>query len=105
MARSRNISRKTDISCEWTGGPSAESQFQSRCRPNPWLPVCHRQEGRSTQARPNGDRHRMPTPLAGNALDVVDSAEAPAARLIAPADALAAANATANSSRKIGLPL
>ena len=44
---------------------------------------------------------RTPTPLAGNALVVVDSAEVPAARLNAPDDAGEAVNATANSSEQI----
>jgi hypothetical protein len=41
---------------------------------------------------------RTPTPLAGDALVVVDSAEAPAATLNAPDDAADAANAAANIS-------
>ena len=48
---------------------------------------------------------RTPTPLAGNALVVVDSDEVPAARLNAPDDADHAVNATANSSKQIRLQL
>lgn len=48
---------------------------------------------------------RTPTPLAGNALVVVDSAGVPAARLNAPDDAGEAVNATANSSEQIRLQL
>jgi hypothetical protein len=44
---------------------------------------------------------RTPTPLAGNALVIVDSAEAPAARLSVPDDAGREASATANSSTRI----
>ena len=40
---------------------------------------------------------RIPTPLAGDALVIVDSAEAPATRLNAPDEAVDAANATANN--------
>jgi lipoprotein-anchoring transpeptidase ErfK/SrfK len=43
---------------------------------------------------------RTPTPLAGNALVVVDSSEAPAARLNAPHDAARGASASANSSKQ-----
>ena len=48
---------------------------------------------------------RTPTPLAGNMLVIVDSAEAPAARLNAPDDAADAVSATANSSKQIRLQL
>jgi hypothetical protein len=48
---------------------------------------------------------RTPTPLAGNALVVVDSGEAPAARLNAPHNAARGASATANSSKHTGLQL
>ncbi len=44
--------------------------------------------------------HRTPTQLAGNALVIVDSAEAPAAKLNAPDDAADAVNAAANSSKQ-----
>jgi hypothetical protein len=43
-------------------------------------------------------RERTPTPLAGNALVIVDSADTPAARLNAPDDAADATSAAANSS-------
>jgi lipoprotein-anchoring transpeptidase ErfK/SrfK len=43
---------------------------------------------------------RTPTLLAGNALVIVDSAEAPAARLNAPADAADAASGVASSSKQ-----
>ena len=43
-------------------------------------------------------RERIPTPLAGNALVIVDSADTPAARLNAPDDAADATSAGANSS-------
>jgi hypothetical protein len=48
---------------------------------------------------------RTPTPLAGNALVIVDSFEMPAARLNAPDDAAHATSAAANSSMRIRLPL
>jgi hypothetical protein len=48
---------------------------------------------------------RTPTPLSGNALVVVDSSEAPAARLNAPDDAARAMSAAANNSMQIRLPL
>ena len=48
---------------------------------------------------------RTPTPLAGNMLVIVDSAEAPAARLNAPDDAADAVSAAANSSKQIRLQL
>src|SRR5258708_40290537 len=43
-------------------------------------------------------RERTPTPLAGNALVIVDSADTPAARLNAADDAADATSAAANSS-------
>jgi lipoprotein-anchoring transpeptidase ErfK/SrfK len=48
---------------------------------------------------------RTPTPLAGNALVVVDSSETPAARLNAPDDAARAMSAAANSSTRVRLQL
>ena len=49
--------------------------------------------------------HRTPTPLAGNMLVVVDSSEAPVARLNAPDDAADAVSAIADSSKRIRLQL
>jgi hypothetical protein len=48
---------------------------------------------------------RTPTPIAGDVLVIVDSAEALAARLNAPDDAADAVSATANSSQQIRLQL
>jgi hypothetical protein len=50
-------------------------------------------------------RDRTPTPLSGNALVVVDSSEATAARLTAPDDPARAVNAAANSPMQMRLQL